>query len=865
MIIGDFPSFRDDENNTLMTSAKDVFIDDIFNNVITGFDPNDVYKSYVLKCRPPEGTKPNAKQLTACRDYTMAEIEAIRPKAILLVGDLPTKSLLNMSGITKLRGTIQKLQVTEDYAVECYPIFASGYIDANPHLLKQYAEDILRAYNASLGIEAKIEQSRIVHCDTMKKVRQLFEFVRHTGMLSLDFETTAITDKGTFDENFKVTLTSISFQHGSAWTIPMEHAENPFTAAERAEILELLADAIADPDIHKVAHNANYELHVLYFLGIFKIRGRFDDTMLMHHLIDETLRHGLKGIISDYYPNFKGYELEVGKYSWDAVPMKILSPYGGIDADMTLRLRDLFEAELLRDEKLYRVYRNLTSFCLRPLFKAEHRGMRIDKDLLLTSINRAQELLDEQQEKLRQYKQVKNFEAEKSAEINEAKIIELEQKIEDTEAFENQTPTRVKNIADWKACIRDMKQGLLSYYDGINFASPDQLGELLYSRKISGFKFRAPYDWKTRSEKWKTDKDTLETLPDTSGFVEGLRLYRSVAKTLSTYLISIYEKLSEEDKQYFIHTSFLIHGTKSGRLSSEKPNLQNLPAIAKLKDPLAIEVTSMVKKVFVPRPDHWMFQADYVQAELRIIADMAEEQTMLQAYKEDKDLHAVTGAFLMQLSMEEFMALPPYEYKKGRTNAKPANFGLIYGQSAKGYKTYAKSNYQLELTDAESEDTRNAFFELYPELLNYHDEMIERAQKFGYVRTVYGRKRHAPNINSSDEFLRGEDERSIINSPVQGSAGEFMIFALSLLDIRLDPRVLIDNTVHDSLIFEIPKSMPIAEVRQQVALIRYTMENLPNMQFFHNDLREVFMKADVEVSDVSWKDLSEYNEETFAA
>lgn len=782
--------------------------------------------------------------MVACKPYLLAEIKKVKPKAILLLGDLPMQQVLGIKGITKERGKV--IEQTFEYedetlTIPCIPTFACGYVDYNDKALQHFGEDIQKAYNLSRGVEIKKSNTRIVQITTLADFKQLIKYVLAAGICSFDYETTKLTNLETYDPEFKVTLISISFQHGSAYTIAMEHFESPFDDEDRQYIWAMFFKWILEnPDIHKVMHNSKFEMHVSARYGCTRIRGRVDDTMLMHHILDETRRHGLKDIVDYLYPEYEGYEDEVKRYAWHLVPMDILAPYGGTDADLTLRLRDYFEIQLMKDEREYNLYRNFTMYVNRALFDAEHRGMLVDREKLIDNIQKAKEILTKQEEKLRNYKQVKRFEQHQTILKNGQQIEAYTKKLETSKG---------KWVEEYKRRIREIKLGVITYGAPINFASSTQLSELLFTPE--GFGYKKVYSRKKKKEVASTGKEILGELPDRTGFIEDLQVYRSIDKTINTYLVGIYERLDANDR---IHTSFKLHGTKSGRSASTNPNLQNLPSRAKLSNELAIRVTEMVKEVFITPKGKEIAQLDYSQAELRIVADFAEEFTMIKAYQEDKDLHAVTGAKLMKLSFEAFMALPDDEKKKGRTNAKPANFGLIYGQSPEGYMQYAKQNYKVILTKKEAEQTRKDFFGLYPKLLEYHALYIAKGQKYGFVRTLFGRKRHVPDINSSDNFLSSNDERVAVNSPVQGTAGEFTLFAFALLRDRLHPDVDLVNTIHDSIIPYVPKDI----MDQTFRMAKLTCENLPTEKYFERSLKYLGMKVDIEKSDSRWSSMKPY-------
>ncbi len=261
-----------------------------------------------------------------------------------------------------------------------------------------------------------------------------------------------------------------------------------------------------------------------------------------------------------------------------------------------------------------------------------------------------------------------------------------------------------------------------------------------------------------------------------------------------------------------------------------------------------------VKKSFIVPEGYTLIAVDYSQAELRVIASFAQETVMLKAYADNLDLHAVTAAQMVNETIEGFYQLDEKKQKEWRTRAKAGNFGLIYGIGAEGFVDYAKSNYGVELTLKESEKLKEDFFTLYPRLLNYHAEYIAKAQKFGYVRTLFGRKRNLKDIHSSQAFKRSLDERAAINSPIQGTAGAFTIFASAILKHRIDPRVKFVLNVHDALYFYCPDEL----LQTTIPLIKKTCEDLPTNLYFQKELKGIGMKVDVETSKTNMKDTKAY-------
>ena len=234
----------------------------------------------------------------------------------------------------------------------------------------------------------------------------------------------------------------------------------------------------------------------------------------------------------------------------------------------------------------------------------------------------------------------------------------------------------------------------------------------------------------------------------------------------------------------------------------------------------------------------------------------ADEETMLQAYRDGKDLHELTAANTLQMDVERFKQLPKEEYKDNRYKAKAQNFGWIYGQSAGGFVNYAKAQYDIDLTPEQADLWRRRFFKKYPKLLSYHRTYKAMAERDGYVRTLFGSKVHIPDIYSPVGVKRSHAERNAINSPIQGTSGQMTEFGIALLYRRLTPQVRLLNSVHDSALYNSPNSL----VKESIRVIKSTLENLPLEQYFGVRFDKIPMKVDVEISTKSWKDMQPVTE-----
>ena len=758
------------------------------------------------------------------------------PRCILVVGKAACDMVMDKP-FSILRG-----EVSEFKGIKCIVTSHPFMAKSNPNVLDMIAEDINKAMTIAFGVEEFEGDTQVVDVSTIEQVELLAEYIKKVGGFSFDFETTELD---IFSPTFFPTCLSISFQPGSAYVIPLYHFENTlecFVKDGRVtdELIRALSMVFLDRNIWKVAHNFKFDGNILkHFFGIWPM-GVLYDTMTMHHQLHNNEKHGLKRIVEMYFPYMKGYEDEVGTYAWNAVPWEVLKKYGGTDADMTIRLKSILEHELLQDIPSYLSYRNILSAALVPLMETEYYGSPISGEVLLEGIRQAELRIQDIKQEMLNHPRVMRYERATRKWVQEEAIRKLDEKITAPD-----TTPRVKTNAERKKL--QIISGEISMYDGINFDSPVQMKALLFSSD-AGFRFRMPSGYKDEDT---TSKDVLKLLNDTSGFVDMLLNYRGLQKLNSTYLKGIHDRLDANSR---VHGKFLQHGTSTFRMSSRDPNMQNMITRTKYKS--IEDLVGYVKGSFVPEAGCTLIQVDFSQAELRIIAHFADEETMLQAYRDGKDLHELTAANTLQMDVERFKQLPKEEYKDNRYKAKAQNFGWIYGQSAGGFVNYAKAQYDIDLTPEQADLWRRRFFKKYPKLLSYHRTYKAMAERDGYVRTLFGSKVHIPDIYSPVGVKRSHAERNAINSPIQGTSGQMTEFGIALLYRRLNPQVRLLNSVHDSALYNSPNSL----VKESIRVIKSTLENLPLEQYFGVRFDKIPMKVDVEISTKSWKDMQPVTE-----
>lgn len=330
-----------------------------------------------------------------------------------------------------------------------------------------------------------------------------------------------------------------------------------------------------------------------------------------------------------------------------------------------------------------------------------------------------------------------------------------------------------------------------------NIASPKQLGDILFGKMQLVEKPK-----KTKTGQYSTAEEVLSYLAKEHKIIANVLEYRGLAKLKSTYVDALPLQVSPQTGR--VHTDYMQTVAATGRLSSNNPNLQNIP--------IRTERGKQIRKAFIPRDqEHVLLAADYSQIELRIIAALSEEDNMIAAFKEGADIHAATAAKVFNVPLESVS-------REQRSHAKTVNFGIIYGVSAFGLSN------QTDLTRAASKALIDTYYESYPKLKAYMNNQVNFARENGYVETVLGRRRYLKDINANNAIVRGAAERNAVNAPIQGSAADIIKLAMIAVQNELEAQGLKTKMllqVHDELVFDVYKP----ELEQVKALVKSAMEN----------------------------------------
>ena len=337
--------------------------------------------------------------------------------------------------------------------------------------------------------------------------------------------------------------------------------------------------------------------------------------------------------------------------------------------------------------------------------------------------------------------------------------------------------------------------------EDFNVSSPKQLGVILFEKLNID-----PNAKMTKTKQYSTAEDTLDKLQHKHPIISKILEFRGLKKLLSTYVEALPLLINPNTGK--LHTSYNQAIAATGRLSSTNPNLQNIP----IRDENGREL----RKAFIPSDDqHTFLSADYSQIELRIMAAMSQDKEMIEAFRNNQDIHSITASKIYKIPLSEVTS-------DMRRKAKTANFGIIYGISSFGLST------RLNISRSEAKELIDGYFENFQDIKLYMDQSIEKARSVGFVETIRGRKRYLNDINSANSMVRGMAERNAINAPIQGSAADVIKIAMvniwrELKKQKLQSKMILQ--VHDELNFDVW----VPELVQMKAIVKHEMENAVNI------------------------------------
>lgn len=578
-----------------------------------------------------------------------------------------------------------------------------------------------------------------VHIKDAAGRKKLIEEIQAAGSFCFDTETTGLDPMVA-----RIIALTIAVKPREAYMIYF-----PPNDPNVKSILAEFKPVFESDQILKIGQNLKFDMLLLRNYDV-QVTLPIYDTMLAHYVIDPDQKHGMDAMakaLLNYNPvsitSLIGKRGK-GQLSMETVPVDKLLDYACEDADITLELKEVLAPQV--PERGGEKVLETVEFPLVPvLTDMEFLGIRVDE------------------ENLREYS------------------LELGEEI-------NKTEKEIYELAGVK----------------FNLNSPKQLGEVLFDK----LKIPQSFTKKTKTGQYSTNEAILTNIVESTDLEDDLREmpekllhYRQLSKLKSTYVDALPELINPKTGR--IHTTYSQAVTATGRLSSNNPNLQNIP--------IRRAEGRAIRKAFVPEAGYTLLAVDYSQVELRLMADLSQDPGMMEAFIQGQDIHRATAAKVFEVAPEEVDS-------DMRAKAKMVNFGIIYGISAFGLSQ------RLKISRTDAKEIIDSYFAKYPGVKTYMDQCIADAREKGYAETIMGRRRYLPDITSGNHTVRSFAERTAINTPVQGSAADLIKVAMikiwkAIKDKGMKSRMLLQ--VHDELVFE----AHLDEVDALIELVTTEMEN----------------------------------------
>jgi uracil-DNA glycosylase family 4 len=752
----------------------------------------DVRFTNVVRCRPPMN-KITKKAIQCCAQFAKDEIEKYNPPLVFLMGNSPLSGILGESGISNWNGTIIN-RLGRAYV----PLYHPAYLLRNPQPMDQWLTAMMNALEkVANDSEDKIDGIEYIYPKSMKALIEMEKYLNEFENIAYDTE---VRHLNAFDKDNM--LISVSFAAGDrAYSIPVGHKESPWKPEELRLVKNLIVLVLQSHDGNIIGHNVKFDqLQTYALLGHwFKSGG---DTMLISYILDS--RQGIHGLkrLAGIYIGMYDYDRELTDYiklhpecdvkkkdaygrnlgSYEHVPLKILEKYGAMDAAATILLEEKLFAMMTDKQKI--LYEEILMGMSNFLATVESNGFNLDMKVA----NRYMKIYETKRRDIY------------LNEIMTDKYV--------TRLVNNKNRLK-REEAEKRAALHLKPRKVVPYK--FNPGSSLHMQELVY--KVAGMPVHVttnPYT-KTPSTKSSSLKEFIPKMP----VLESIRMYKLLTKMLTTYISPAATGKWVYNTDGKVRSSYNIHVTRTGRLSSGDPNLQNIPT--KDKEPGTLLEYLPIKNIFTTSFDDGVIMSfDQSGMELRIFAALAHCEAMLEIHRSGEDFHKMVASMVTKIPYADVPKPVRYKFKK-------VNWTLIYGGNA--FTLMAIDGFPAN----EAEALVRAYYKQFPEVPAYMDECIEFAEDHGYIESKFGRRETLYYINDSyQQKLQNKDRRSCVNMPVQSASSDIVMCGGIIINQQLKLhglRAKIVNTVHDSIDIDVPKD----EIEMVAAIGKVCMEEVPTL------------------------------------
>lgn len=805
-----------------------------------GIDVDDVYFTSLVKCSIPGDDLPTTEEVKACQEYLFAEIDVIDPEIIVPTGNLSMKALMGLTAITKHRGKVVLGEDNRKYL----PILHPGMVLKQPKYLDMFSEDMITLGQVLNGGEvtsrpAMKKERR--YCETYEdavdEIKRLMALPAGSRLV-IDLETTKANPfisevtmstrmRSQYPDSARNKICAIGFSdragYGSA--IPLYHRQNRMSGNQIGTIIKFIRWLLERDDLEIVGQNNKFELKWLKWQLDIIVETMVWDIMLMHYLgvTEEKGTHGLDDFAWQY-TDMGGYDAPLNKVkptgedegNYDLIDWDILKVYLADDCDCTFRGFNVFEPIITQNEDFKWLWDNIMVPGYYTLHDIECTGIFVDTKWLEKVEQTYPVEIARIEEKLHQFPEVLEMEREWQSMWQERVRLGAIKKAD-------RTKEEHENFEKWSK-YNPAKGGCK-----FNFGSTQQLGELLFNR------IGMTTEILTDKGNFSTNDDSLKSMRTQHPICAVLMEFRKVNHLYNNFIAGMRAYL---DDRSIIHPSYNLHGTVTGRLSSADPNAQQFPR--KCNDPMLFQYWNDIKKLFISRfgDDGIIVQYDYSQLELRILAVFSQDENLIELYRSGADLHKAIAALAFGVPIEQVT-------KDQRTASKKLQFGIVYQESPAGLSEDLAAE-GIKMSVAECEKFIANYFKRFPRVQKWVDHIKKFAKRNKYVRTLTGRLRNLPAVDSVEKSIANEALRQAVNAPIQSTGSDCTM--MSLIEINkwlkeTGKRSVICITVHDSIVLDCPKD----EVVEVSTKVKHIMENLAQYNSKYEFLGDVPIVSECEI------------------
>lgn len=794
-------------------------------------DIGDIRFTRSVRCYVHRAEKLADTMLRACNGYLAREIEKVDPEIIVVFGAAALRSIVGpTSTIAASAGVPFRTRVGGVDRI-VFPMHAPNALSFDDTLAESWQNAFHRLAKLIDGeSEVLPGKGKYQRVESAAAAAAMLDAIAY-GTVAIDIETNCLEPRDTAvplfrvgstktgkptaldtgeTEKAKISIVSWTTDVGKGYYAVLSHVDGGWCKSDRVLFNDALRRLLLRDSVRKLFWNAAFECSwMAVHLGCMPVN--FIDAMMLHHQWNENPRHRLKEAaqaltgMGNWNEHVEKYA-ELVNYNFSRIPLKLVGPYAAADVDATLRIYQRLRKTL--DPARRRLVRNFYPKLIRTIARMQEYGTKGDL--------RAGKLFEEY--------------TRREAAKHYATLIDIPE---------------VRRYARHKR-RRDPNQGKSNEWK-LNLGSDAQVREILFD--VYGYE---PFST-TKEGVGKVDKESLNHFRDKEkcAFASVLLEWRKYNKQHGTYAVSLLDQMSRFNG--FIHGHFLCAGTKTGRLSSAGPNLQNQPLAA--------------RRMYVSRfgEDGCIVSADYSQIEVRVAACVSNDPLLLDVYNAGQDVHTATMCKIFGFSLEKAHRIEkddPKKFKRLRTIAKRIVFGVIYGIGPQGVQRVLRSE-GVHITEEEAAAYIDRFFRVYVRLSKWINKTNDLLYQNTYTLSPFGRRRHLPAIRSLDFKRANRARRQGPNAIIQGTASDFTLTAMILIDRILSDRGMqsrIIINVHDSIVLDCPRSEAVEVAR----IVKNVMENIPSMSkdIWGADMDWSWIRcpivAEVEIG-LNWRDSIKFN------